>query len=243
MSDRRSSQQKTGDHLSELRSYLYAHPEKLKSLTSRQRYNLDNNIATSDLLEMYTRLSGQRSDRLNALTATLSDDLAAALSAPSQAISQQGSISGEQQPRGIRNNNPGNLRAARNASGSDGAFVTFNSPGDGVSALARQLRLYGARGVNTVEGIIGMYAPPTENGTAAYIRSVSEMTGFSADQKLDLDDPSVLAKLIPAIIRHENGVQPYSPDLILKSVNDAMSDPRWGARELSMKSNIITPQS
>lgn len=71
MSDRRSSQQKTGDHLSELRSYLYAHPEKLKSLTSRQRYNLDNNIATSDLLEMYTRLSGQRSDRLNALTATL----------------------------------------------------------------------------------------------------------------------------------------------------------------------------
>lgn len=94
-----------------------------------------------------------------------------------------------------------------------------------------------------MEGIIGMYAPPTENGTAAYIRSVSEMTGFSADQKLDLDDPSVLAKLIPAIIRHENGVQPYSPDLILKSVNDAMSDPRWGARELSMKSNIITPQS
>ncbi|WP_244582557.1 lytic transglycosylase domain-containing protein [Escherichia coli] len=243
MSDRRSSQQKTGDHLSELRSYLYAHPEKLKSLTSRQRYNLDNNIATSDLLEMYTRLSGQRSDRLNALTATLSDDLAAALSVPSQAISQQGSVSGEQQPRGIRNNNPGNLRAARNASGSDGAFVTFNSPGDGVSALARQLRLYGARGVNTVEGIIGKYAPPTENNTAAYIRSVSDMTGFSAGQKLDLDDPSVLAKLIPAIIRHENGVQPYSPDLILKSVNDAMSDPRWGAREPSMKSNIITPQS
>ncbi|EES3796830.1 TPA: lytic transglycosylase domain-containing protein [Escherichia coli] len=93
MSDRRSSQQKTGDHLSELRSYLYAHPEKLKSLTSRQRYNLDNNIATSDLLEMYTRLSGQRSDRLNALTATLSDDLAAALSAPSQAISQPPSSS------------------------------------------------------------------------------------------------------------------------------------------------------
>lgn len=37
--------------------YLYAHPEQLKSLTSRQRYNLDNNIATSDLLEMHTRLT------------------------------------------------------------------------------------------------------------------------------------------------------------------------------------------
>ncbi|WP_256119878.1 lytic transglycosylase domain-containing protein [Escherichia coli] len=243
LSGQRSSQQKTGDRLSELRGYLYAHPEQLKSLTSRQIYNLDNNIATSDLLDMYTRLSGQRSDRVNALTTTLSDDLAAALSAPSQAISQPGSISGEQQPRGIRNNNPGNLRAARNASGTDGAFVTFNSPDDGLSALARQLRLYGSRGVNTVEGIIGKYAPPTENNTAAYIRSVSDMTGFSADQKLDLDNPSVLAKLIPAIIRHENGVQPYSTSLIFKSVNDAMSDPRWGARELSMKSSIIMPQS
>ncbi|EPE4770881.1 transglycosylase SLT domain-containing protein, partial [Escherichia coli] len=52
-----------------------------------------NNIATSDLLAMHTRLSGQRSDRLNALTATLSNDLAAALSAPSQAISQPPSSS------------------------------------------------------------------------------------------------------------------------------------------------------
>ena len=37
--------------------------------------------------------AGQRADRLNALTATLSDDLAAALSAPSQAISQPPSSS------------------------------------------------------------------------------------------------------------------------------------------------------
>ena len=48
LTGQRSSQQKTGDRLSELRGYLYAHPEQLKSLTSRQRYNLDNNIATSE---------------------------------------------------------------------------------------------------------------------------------------------------------------------------------------------------
>ncbi|EGE0413040.1 TPA: lytic transglycosylase domain-containing protein [Escherichia coli] len=86
LTGQRSSQQKTGDRLSELRGYLYAHPEQLKSLTSRQRYNLDNNIATSDLLEMYTRLSGQRSDRLNALTTMLNDDLSKVMVSP--ALSQ-----------------------------------------------------------------------------------------------------------------------------------------------------------
>ncbi|EPM5737091.1 lytic transglycosylase domain-containing protein [Escherichia coli] len=86
LTGQRSSQQKTGDRLSELRGYLYAHPEQLKSLTSRQRYNLDNNIATSDLLEMHTRLSGQRSDRLNALTTMLNDDLSKVMVSP--ALSQ-----------------------------------------------------------------------------------------------------------------------------------------------------------
>ncbi|HAY0228602.1 TPA: lytic transglycosylase domain-containing protein [Escherichia coli] len=91
LTGQRSSQQKTGDRLTELRGYLYAHPEQLKALTSRQRYNLDNNIATSDLLEMHTRLSGQRSDRLNTLTTMLNNDLSKVVVPPglSQAASPQ----------------------------------------------------------------------------------------------------------------------------------------------------------
>ncbi|UMR99563.1 lytic transglycosylase domain-containing protein [Escherichia coli] len=188
------------------------------------------------LLPGERRDSVQRSERLNYLTRMLADDLSVLMTGHGGE-----NLSGSQWPRGIRNNNPGNLEAARNASGSDGRFVTFSSPGDGISALARQLRLYGSRGINTVNSIIGTYAPPVENKTDSYIRSVSGMTGFSRNQPLNLEDPAVLEKLIPAIIRHENGVQPYSSALISDSVKNAFSGSRWGARELTQRS-IVRPK-
>ena len=49
--------------------------------------------------------------------------------------------------RGIRNNNPGNIRVSKDQwegmTGDDGAFVIFDSPESGVRALAKNLQSYG----------------------------------------------------------------------------------------------------
>jgi hypothetical protein len=129
---------------------------------------------------------------------------------------------------GLRNNNPGNLRAAPNATGKNGGFSTFASPQDGLAALSRQLQLYGDRGNNTLNGIIHTYAPRSENKTQSYIDAVSKQTGFNPSDRINLHSPEVLEKLIPAIIKHENGVQPYTRGEIAKGINDSVNDVRWG---------------
>ena len=128
---------------------------------------------------------------------------------------------------GLRNNNPGNLRAAPNATGKNGGFSTFASSQDGLAALSRQLQLYGDRGNNTLNGIIHTYAPRSENKTQSYIDAVSKQTGFNPSDRINLHSPEVLEKLIPAIIKHENGVQPYTRDEIAKGINDSVNDVRW----------------
>ncbi|MDU3934375.1 MAG: hypothetical protein E7G96_13430 [Serratia liquefaciens] len=128
---------------------------------------------------------------------------------------------------GLRNNNPGNLRAAPNATGRNGGFVTFETPEDGLAALSRQLMLFGDRGKNKLNSMIPTYAPSSENNTQAYIEAVAKQTGFNPSEQLDLHSPGVLEKLIPAIIKHENGAQPYTADEISKGINDSVNDVRW----------------
>ncbi|CZX19280.1 hypothetical protein [Enterobacter asburiae] len=128
---------------------------------------------------------------------------------------------------GFRNNNPGNLRAAANATGKNGGFSTFANDADGRAAMARQLMLYGDRGNNTLDGIIHTYAPQSENNTRAYIDSVSKSTGFGAQQRINLHDPDVLKTLMAAMIKHESGAQPYTENELSDSVRTAIIDDRW----------------
>lgn len=128
---------------------------------------------------------------------------------------------------GLRNNNPGNLRAAPNTTGRNGGFVTFETPADGLAALSRQLMLFGDRGNNTLNSMIPTYAPSSENNTQAYIDVVAKQTGFNPAEPLDLHSPEVLEKLIPAIIKHENGTQPFSIEDIDLAIDDSVNDRRW----------------
>lgn len=123
------------------------------------------------------------------------------------------------QPRGIRNNNPGNLNYAGQAGatkegGPGGRFAVFGSAQAGLNALANQLDLYRQRGINSVSSIIGKYAPASENNTQAYIASLSKSLGVGAGDKLDLTNPAVMAKMMDAIIRVENGRNPYGQDML-----------------------------
>lgn len=126
--------------------------------------------------------------------------------------------------RGIRNNNPGNIvRTGERWQGmsadqsSDPRFVVFDSPVYGIRALARILRKYHASGLTSIQAIINRYAPPSENDTGAYARAVAAALGVSPTQPVALSD-SVMGALIAAIIKHENGSQPYSGELIVQGI-------------------------
>lgn len=126
-------------------------------------------------------------------------------------------------PRGIRNKNPGNIRKSGDqwkgldSPADDGAFFRFESSHYGLRALARILINYRARyGIETIRGVIERYAPDVENNTESYIASVSKHTGVPADKRLVLD--AFLPELIPAIIRHENGFNPYTDSQIARAI-------------------------
>ena len=132
------------------------------------------------------------------------------------------------EPRGIRNNNPGNIRiSGRNAwqgavPGDDTEFVTFATPEHGIRAMGRLLTNYDAQGVNTVEDIISRWAPRKENDTAAYVKRVAGELGVSPTEPLNVRDAETLTKLTRAIISHENGKNPYSDEQIVSGVMAAL---------------------
>ena len=130
------------------------------------------------------------------------------------------------QPRGIRNNNPGNIRWGENWKGlkkdgkeQDPSFCVFINAVYGIRALARLLQNYQRiHGLDTPRKIISRYAPPNENQTQAYIQSVANQLGITPDGKVDLTEIGTLTVFIKAIIRHENGIQPYSNETIQKGI-------------------------
>lgn len=119
-------------------------------------------------------------------------------------------------PRGIRNNNPGNIRWGSNWQGliseeerTDKSFCQFKNPVYGLRAMVKIIFTYQEKyGLNTVESIIHRYAPPNENNTQGYIMRVSEAIGSLPKQPLKLTDET-LKELMRAITAVENGQNYY----------------------------------
>lgn len=125
------------------------------------------------------------------------------------------------QPRGIRQNNPGNIRKNKTpwqglaADQPDPEFFRFQSPEWGIRAMARILITYKDKhGIKRLSSVIKRWAPPVENNTQAYIDHAAFVTGFAPDQNLDLHNYAHVRPLVEAIILHENGRQPYSAEVI-----------------------------
>lgn len=123
--------------------------------------------------------------------------------------------------RSERNNNPGNIRLTGDRwrgqvlPPPDRGFVTFTEPKWGYRALFVILEGYMIRhGLRTIRGIIGRYAPPSENATAAYIRSVCRATGWGPDDPLD-PCGRVMQDLARAITLQESG-KPADESKLLK---------------------------
>lgn len=128
-----------------------------------------------------------------------------------------------------RFNNPGNLRWAEGYSSENtrnGKFAVFPTLDEGVLAATKQLQIYGTQGVDTVRGITTKWAPPPKqagddnNDTEAYIRHVVKVTGFNENQKLNLNDPQVVAKLISAMSQKEGAGSRVSEKTVIQIYNN-----------------------
>ena len=105
-----------------------------------------------------------------------------------------------QLPRGISNNNPGNIRHGANWQGlnpdgrtMDPAFCVFTAPTYGIRALAKVLINYKKiHGLNTIRQIISRYAQPKEFQTTAYVQSVAKQLGVYPDTIIDIEERGVL---------------------------------------------------
>lgn len=115
-------------------------------------------------------------------------------------------------PRGIRNNNPLNIRRSQDkwqglrAVQNDPAFCQFEEMKWGVRAGAKILQTYQRKyGLNTLRKIINRFAPPTENDTSSYIISVSRRAKIHPDVEIDTTNRGVMNRLIEAMWFVENG--------------------------------------
>jgi hypothetical protein len=119
------------------------------------------------------------------------------------------------EPRGLRNNNPGNIRHNSHiewigqAGADDEGFCIFREAYYGLRALRVLLVNYHIYDdCNTVEDYIKRWAPPIENNTVSYIDSVCR--SINKNNYYILMIPDDLVSLMRAIIVQENGLCPYT---------------------------------
>lgn len=115
-------------------------------------------------------------------------------------------------PRGIRNNNPLNIRRGTNWLGlsktqNDLSFCQFNSLTYGLRAGLIIIRTYMQKyKLTSVHAIVSRWAPPSENNTDAYVKSVSSMMKIHALQTFDFGDRGRIVALVSAMCKVETGI-------------------------------------
>lgn len=129
------------------------------------------------------------------------------------------------EPRGIRNNNPLNIRhnSANNWQGmtgvDDAGFVVFDDVASGYRAADKILDSYARRDIVLVEDIINEWAPDSENNTSAYLDFVVSQDRIMAGMDTG---GSNRALLLTAMVGFENGAEyiptwqeiaPYMPSI------------------------------
>lgn len=114
-------------------------------------------------------------------------------------------------PRGIRNNNPLNIRIGNAWLGevpipTDQEFEQFTSLRWGLRAGFLLLKRYINRyHLNSIRLIVSRWAPSSENNTDTYIKRVSTLTGFDADATISFDSKMQMCALVEAMCLVECG--------------------------------------
>lgn len=129
-------------------------------------------------------------------------------------------------PRGIRNNNPLNIRIGNTwlgevANPTDSDFEQFVHVKYGLRAAFCILRRYIRRYHRcTVAQIVSAWAPSNENDTARYIAFVASRMKIAADIPLDYADKETMVSLVAAMACFECG-QELPLEVIHESYNIA----------------------
>ncbi|MEO8238479.1 MAG: hypothetical protein ABI576_10250 [Flavobacterium sp.] len=115
--------------------------------------------------------------------------------------------------RGIRNNNPGNLKNFGIAwqgkiplpqnTDQNKTFDQFTDVKYGIRAMLIDLLGDIGKGKNTLRKLISEYAPNSENNTDVYISTVAKSMGVGADVVIKEVDFTFMFNLAKAIIKHE----------------------------------------
>lgn len=116
------------------------------------------------------------------------------------------------QTRGVRNNNPLNIRVGNKwkhekNSTDETQFEVFEEMKWGIRAgfmvLFRYITFYKC---NTLRKIITRWAPPSENYTDTYLWTVGSKTYIEYDDKIDYKDKSKMCSIVYWMVYVENGV-------------------------------------
>ena len=122
-------------------------------------------------------------------------------------------------PRSIRNNNHGNLidgdmaRSQPGYTGSDGHFAQFDTPEHGAAAADHLLQIKAQQGLDTPEKLIhgnGQHGGWAPDAGPDYPAMIAQALGIGPNDRMDLSDPTVRAKVHEVIGRFEAGSQASS---------------------------------
>ena len=123
--------------------------------------------------------------------------------------------------RGLRNNNPGNIRITKDKwqglreKQEDKSFFQFTEMKWGYRALIRTLQNYRKRhGCKTIADFIKRWAPENENDTDSYIKAVSDYAGIPADDPININDREQMIRIVAGMSKVENGREAEMSDVI-----------------------------
>ena len=123
-------------------------------------------------------------------------------------------------PRGLRNNNPGNIRKNSDVfqgekTSSDKEFKQFKSMAYGYRAIFKILsNYYRNYKLDTIRKMIGRWAPENENNTEAYVKAVSDYAGIPTDDPINVNDREQMIRIVAGMSKVENGREADMSDVI-----------------------------
>lgn len=113
-------------------------------------------------------------------------------------------------PRGLRNNNPGNIKDGSFAkmqpgyAGADeGGFAKFADVNSGYGAMESLLGVYGKKGLKTTRDVISRWAPTSDNNNVPAYASFA--AGGNPDAPIDWNDKAGVGALAERMAEFENG--------------------------------------
>ena len=123
-------------------------------------------------------------------------------------------------PRGLRNNNPGNIRHNSDVfqgeinPSRDKEFKQFKNMAYGYRAMYKILsNYYNKYQLNTIRKMISRWAPENENNTTAYISLVSSYSGIGPDDLISFDREQMI-RIVAGMSRVENGIEAVMSDVV-----------------------------